>query len=200
MSTPHPGSEDPIEDRLVVLAQQAGGDSGAFERLAVAVRSMVLRWAGTATGDRDEAEDVAQLVLLRLQQHVGEVAVRNRLRSWLFRVTRNVVADRRRKERRRQLLRDAASQDAHQMQSAIAGAAEQPTPLEPLVCAFLDALTPRQREVFELVDLRGLPATEAAEQLGIKASTARVLLMQARRTMRLRMLERVPHLLEEYLP
>jgi RNA polymerase sigma-70 factor (ECF subfamily) len=174
-------------------------DSGAFERLALAVRAMVVRWAGAATGDRDEAEDVAQLVLLRLQRHVGDGAMRGSLRSWLFRVTRNVVLDRKRSERRRRMLLDVAVHGALTVEDAADDRPDAP-PLEPVVLAFLDALTPRQQAVFELVDLRGFTAVEAAARLDIKASTVRVLLMQARRTMRLKMLAQHPTLLEDYLP
>lgn len=200
MPTHHAGSENPIDERLAVLANQAGTDSGAFERLATAVRSTVLRWAGAVTGDRDEAEDIAQLVLLRLQRHVGHVTEKDRLRTWLFRVTRNVVLDRRRRERRRQLLLDAAHHDAVDDSQAVVGGNAPPPPLEPVVRTFLDVLTRRQQEVFELVDLKGLSAREAADQLGIKASTARVLLMQARRTLRVKMLSQHPTILEDYLP
>ncbi|MHB8839443.1 MAG: RNA polymerase sigma factor [Gemmatimonadaceae bacterium] len=186
-----------MDDQLVVLADRAADDVGAFERLAVAVRGTVLRWARAATGDADEAEDVAQLVLLQLQRSIGGVAVRERFRSWLFRVTRNVVLDRRRRERRRQLLLEAADHEEGIGQSVSEGD-PQPPSLEPMVRAFLDTLTPRQQQIFELVDLQRLSAVDAAVRLGIAASTARVLLMQARRTMRLKMLEQHPHLLEEY--
>jgi len=199
VQTPHVGSENPIDRRLESLATRAGKDSGAFDRLAAAVRAMVVRWAGAATGDRDEAEDVAQLVLLRLQQHVADASARGSLRGWLFRVTRNVVLDRRRRDRRRQLLLAAEAHDEQAAPAAAADPADTP-PLEPIVRAFLDDLTPRQREIFELVDLKGFSAAEAAARLNITASTARVLLMQARRTLRLKMLAQHPTLLEDYLP
>lgn len=186
-----------MDDQLVVLADQARGDVGAFERLAVAVRGTVLRWARAATGDPDEAEDVAQLVLLQLQRSIGGVTARERFRSWLFSVTRNVVLGRQRRERRRQLLLETEHYETGFRGSVTEGEGG-PPPLEPVVRAFLDTLTPRQQQIFELVDLRGMPAAEAAARLGIAASTARVLLMQARRTMRLKMLEQHPHLLEEY--
>ncbi len=49
--------------------------------------------------------------------------------------------------------------------------------------AFQD-LTARQREVFHLCTHVGLSAADAARQLGIASSTARVLLLRARRTLR----------------
>ena len=183
---------------MVVLAGQASGDASAFERLAAAVRGTVVQWARAATGDPDEAEDVAQLVLLQLQRSIGGVSAHSRFRSWLYRVTRNVVLDRRRLARRRQLLLDAANQDEHTGRTALEEYPEPQQPLEPVVRTLLDALTPRQQDVFELVDLNDMSAVEAAARLGITASTARVLLMQARRTMRLKMLEQHPTVLEDY--
>lgn len=187
-----------MDDQLAVLAGQASVDPGAFERLVLAVRGTVVRWARAATGDADEAEDVAQVVLLQLQQSIGGVSAPGRFRSWLYRVTRNVVLDRRRLERRRQLLLAAAHQIEHIGRTALEEAPDAQQSLEPVVRTFLDALTPRQQEVFELVDLNGVSAVDAASRMGITASTARVLLMQARRTMRLKMLEQHPTLLEEY--
>jgi len=197
-----PDPEDPSDDDLVVLARQARTDGHAFERLAIAVRGMVVRWARTATGDRDEAEDVAQLVLLRLQQRVGDYTAQGRFSSWLYRVTRNVVLDRQRRDRRRQLLLDAADQTVESVEAlGVAEAGhEGAAPLEPLVRTFLDALSTRQQAVFEMIDLNGMAAGVVAERLGIKPSTVRVLLMQARRTMRLKMLAQYPTLLEDYLP
>ncbi len=56
----------------------------------------------------------------------------------------------------------------------------------------------RQREVFELVDMRGHSPVEVAKRLGISPATVRVLLLKARRAIRSRMLAAHPRLLEEY--
>jgi DNA-directed RNA polymerase specialized sigma24 family protein len=52
--------------------------------------------------------------------------------------------------------------------------------------------------VFELVELRGLASGDVAVQLGIDASTVRVLLLRARRTIRARLLALHPNLLEDF--
>ena len=67
-----------------------------------------------------------------------------------------------------------------------------------LVASYLHVLSGREREVFELGDLRGLNATEIAARLDVKAVTIRTQLMRARRKIRLRMLEEHPDLLEGY--
>jgi RNA polymerase sigma-70 factor, ECF subfamily len=188
----------PDDTELALLVRRVrGGNAGAFEELVRRVHARLRRWAQSFTGDADDAEDVAQLVLLRLHAHVGKFEGRSRLTSWLYRVTHNVALDRRRLEARRAaLLETEQSLGVERVQDdPTAADAEK---LERLVRSYFAALPARQRQVFELVDLRGNDASSVANQLGIKPSTVRVLLLNARRTIRLRMLSEHPNLLEEF--
>jgi len=63
--------------------------------------------------------------------------------------------------------------------------------------SFFSQLPERQREVFDLVELQGYTAVEAAEMLAMSASTVRVHLLRARRTLRARIMERHPALAED---
>ena len=67
-----------------------------------------------------------------------------------------------------------------------------------LIATFFDGLPTKQREVFDLVELQGLKAAEVAELLGLEASTVRVHLLRARRTIRSKVLERHPEFVEDY--
>ncbi|MEX2154378.1 MAG: RNA polymerase sigma factor [Gemmatimonadaceae bacterium] len=189
---------DAEETELALLVRRVrGGSAGAFEELVRRVHSRLRRWAQRFTGDADEAEDVAQLVLLRLHSHVRTFEGRSRLTSWLYRVTHNIALDRRRLETRRgallQMEQTKTVEDARDDSTAT-----DTDKLERLVRSYFADLPARQRQVFELVDLRGNDASEAAAQLGIKPSTVRVLLLNARRTIRLRMLAEHPRLLEDF--
>ena len=187
------------DDRLVTLAAgTASGDASAFAVLATSVRGRVVAWAGAITGNRDEAEDIAQVVLLRLRDHVHRFEGRSRFTSWLFQVTRNVTLSSMQRERRRQAL--LATQDSGSFGPSAPGAyeTEDGNRIAALVQSCFTDLTDRQREVFEWIDLRGIPAPEVARRLGIAPATVRVLLMKARHTIRLRLLEQHADLLEEY--
>jgi len=186
------------ESELAALVRRVrGGSAGAFEELVRRVHSRLRRWAQQFMGDADDAEDVAQLVLLRLHSHVRTFEGRSRVTSWLYRVTHNVALDRRRLETRRSaLLEREQSQTVEESQHD--STATDTEKLERLVRSYFADLPARQRQVFELVDLRGRDASEVAAQLGIKPSTVRVLLLNARRTIRLRMLAEHPRLLEEF--
>ena len=189
------GSSD--DDELATLVQRVrGGNSGAFDELARRVRDRVTRWARRVVNDGDEAEDIAQLVLVRMHERLSEFEGRSRFGSWLYRITRNVALERRRAEARRSALlakEIAPSSDVTHELTDDADAER----IRELVTAYFDTLSPRQREVFELVELGDIPTNEVAARLGIEPSTVRVLLLRARRTIRARMLALHPALLED---
>jgi RNA polymerase sigma-70 factor, ECF subfamily len=188
------------DDELAALVGRArGGSAAAFDELARRVRDRVTQWARRLVADDDDAEDVAQLVLVRVYERLGDFEGRSRFGSWLYRITRNVALERRRLDARRSALlaRDVLTTlDA--TAPGVAGDESDASRIRELLAAQFDALSPRQREVFELVELRGVSAADAASQLGIEPATVRVLLLRARRTIRARMLAQYPTLLEDY--
>ncbi len=181
---------DGLGEELLALA--TSGDEEAWRLLVRAVHPVVYRWALGMARDRDEADDVAQETLIRMQRHLGGFVGRSRLSVWLYRITANVAASRRRRAWWRRLGLD----DAPELASA-----------EPDPDARLDAardaetvhtafrlLPARQREVFDLADLQGYSPAEVAELLGMNPSTVRVHLLRARRAVRAAVLGAHPSL------
>jgi RNA polymerase sigma-70 factor (ECF subfamily) len=194
---------NPPDEGLEPLVRQAqSGNEEAFRRLVERCHAQVYRWALVRTGDADDADDVAQDVLVRLSTHLDRYDGRSRFTTWLFRVTANAAGGffRRGAARRRmaeQLERwDAEDGPRHtdplrQVQAAdVAG----------LVRAFFNELPVRQREVLDLADFQGYGAAEIGEMLKIDPATVRAHLFRARRTLRARMLEEHPALLEDLTP
>ena len=183
-----------LSDREILdLARRAGkGERGARERLAGALRPLVCRWALVMTGDPDDAEDVAQLVLMKALSSIASFDGRSRVTSWVYRITRNASLDHQRARRQEQRLAEKAEWLAE------AQAAELEDPLDEiemkrtlrLIRALVTELPMMQREVFDLVDLQGLRPKEAARLLGMNPNTLRVHLIRARRRMRKEMLAR----------
>ncbi|WP_428278383.1 RNA polymerase sigma factor [Candidatus Palauibacter sp.] len=181
-----------LSDREILdLAERAGkGERGARERLAGALRPLVCRWALIMTGDPDDAEDVAQLVLMKALNSIASFDGRSRVTSWVYRITRNASLDHQRAKRREQRLTEKAEWFAE------AQAPELEDPLDEielkrtlrLIRALVTELPMMQREVFDLVDLQGLRPKEAARLLGMNPNTLRVHLLRARRRMRKEML------------
>ena len=175
---------------LVEGARQ--GERRARERLAGALRPLVCRWALVMTGDPDDAEDVAQVVLMKTLASLASFDGRSRVTSWVYRITRNASLDRQREKRQAQRLADKAEWLAESR------APELEDPLDHiemrrtvrLIRTLVTELPMTQREIFDLVDLQGLRPAEAARLLEMNPNTLRVHLMRARRRMRKEMLAR----------
>ena len=165
---------------------EAAGPAAALDALVRRARPRVFRWALVKTGDADEAEDVAQEVSVRLASRTAD-ASGSAFWPWLYRVTMNVLIDRQRKRKRlvpagEQLAKlPAATRSAL---DALVGAETRE-----VLRSFMERLSPRQREMLQLVDVDGYAAAEAADLLGIDAATARVHLLRGRRALRTALME-----------
>jgi RNA polymerase sigma-70 factor (ECF subfamily) len=172
------------------------GRPAAVERLATRVRDRVRAWALRFTGDDDAADDVAQDVLISLERRVGHFQGASRFSTWLFAVTRNVALSRRRREERRAELLE------RNFESGVASSAESidhdAVRIAQLALQYFDTLPARQRQIFELADMRGMTPAEVARHLGMQQVTVRAHLFRARRTIREQMLKHHERLLKEY--
>ena len=172
------------------------GKPAALERLIARVQARVRGWAVRFTGDEDTADDVAQQVLIGLDRRVKRYDGASRFTTWLFAVTRNVALS----ERRRTERRTALANQHHSLAFETSSRPVDPDAarLAALVVKYFDALPRRQRQIFELADLRGLTPAEIAAKLGMEAVTVRGHLFKARRAIRAKLLEHHERLLEEY--
>ena len=181
------------DQETLELAQRARkGEREALGRLAGALRPLICRWALVITGDPDDAEDVAQVVLMKMAGSMADFDGRSKVTSWVYRITRNASLDHMRRRGRNRRMADKLARLAQAAKPRIAD------PLDDiemkrtvgLIRTLLGELPLKQREVFDLVDLQGLKPKEAAEMLEMNPNTARVHLLRARRTMRSAMLAR----------
>lgn len=182
---------------LVPLAQ--AGDDAAREALLARCHPTVYRWALIQTGDADDAEEIAQEVLVRLDARLGSYEGRSAFTTWLYRVTRNVALEMGRRVARTLRLRDALARAAQDESVATDPADEvHAHAVAGVVRALFDDLPPRQREIFYLADLEELAPVEIARRLGLEPATVRVHLLRARRTLRARILSEHPAIAEEH--
>jgi RNA polymerase sigma-70 factor, ECF subfamily len=174
------------------------GKPAALDRLITRVQARVRGWAVRFTGDEDTADDVAQQVLIGLDRRVKRYDGASRFTTWLFAVTRNAALSERRRTERRAALANEHHSLALEESSRTGGADPDAARLAALVVKYFDALPRRQRQIFELADLRGLTPTEIATKLGMEPVTVRGHLFKARRAIRAKLLEHHERLLEEY--
>jgi RNA polymerase sigma-70 factor (ECF subfamily) len=175
------------------------GDSTALGKLLEEAYPLVHRWALVHTGDPTDADDLTQDVLVQVIRKLDGFRGSARFSTWLYTVTRNAAADRFRKERRRtHVTEEARLQRMIEPEPPPGPAAQvERSELADVLRAFFDELPERQRQVFDLAELQGLPSTEVGERLGIDPVSVRVSLMKARRSLRRRILDAHPELVEE---
>src|SRR5436853_5944286 len=81
-----------LDDAVAPLVRRAqSGDPGARDELLRSCHATVYRWALVQIGDPDDADDVAQEVLVRLATRLDRYAGRSRFTTWLYQVTRNTA-------------------------------------------------------------------------------------------------------------
>jgi len=192
----------PDEDLEDLVRKAQTGNEEAFRRLVERCHAQVYRWALVRTGDADDADDVAQNVLVRLSTHLDRYDSRSRFTTWLYRVTANAAGGffRRGAAHRRMTARlapwnsDAAAGGTDPLQHL------HDAKLAGVVRTFFEILPDRQREILDLADLQGFAPAEIAEMLKMNPTTVRAHLFRARRTLRARMLEEHPALVEDLKP
>jgi RNA polymerase sigma-70 factor (ECF subfamily) len=174
------------------VALATTGDQAAFESLVTVLQRMVHRWALTFARDPDEADEIVQetfvLVHNKLRQYRGDSPVE----GWVYRIARRVALQRHRKDRRRRQLSEAAFLDIEDVYTTDPGARVDRQKMAEYIRHFFTTLPPRQREVFDLIDLQGNEPAAVARLLGTSAGAVRANLFKARASIRERLLAEHP--------
>jgi RNA polymerase sigma-70 factor, ECF subfamily len=185
-----------------LIARAQAGDRESLRGLLEVVEGPVRQWSLAMTGDPHDAADLAQEVLILLLRKLPSYRGDARFLTWVFSVTRNRALEEGRKEGR--LRRKAERTEAGSRFEAgpVRGQEHEMDRgrILEVISTFVEELPERQREVFQLSELQGMSSPEVGELLGINPVSVRAALFKARRTLRLKILEGHPELVEEYLP
>ncbi|WP_371227138.1 RNA polymerase sigma factor [Roseovarius sp. 2305UL8-3] len=171
-------SDIPDEALLVLFAN---GDRVAARALTLRLTPRVLAHAFRMTGNRSEAEDIAQEAMLRLwkiapEWRQGEAKVT----TWLYRVVANLSTDRLRRRARSSPL-DAAEDPQDERPSALE--AMQDRARADALQAALSDLPDRQREAVVLRHIEGLANPEIAEIMQISVEAVESLTARGKRAL-----------------
>jgi len=186
------------EDRSLVDRIRAG-DREAFEALVRGKRDQAFRLARRVVGHDEDARDVVQLAFLRVWRKVRSFRGGSEFDPWFHRIVVNLAIDFvRRESARRRSQEDWAGE---QVRPGAAGNQELPVGVRlQEVSRIFDALAaclpPRQRAIFALREIEGMSTDDVAKLMGIRSSTVRNHLFQARTTLRRALQARYP----EYVP
>jgi RNA polymerase sigma-70 factor (ECF subfamily) len=167
------------------MARYVAGDRDAYRRLYECVEPRVRRQIRARIGDARELDDLVQIVFLRAHAARGLYEQRNpgddeALVAWFCAIARNTAINFLRGSYRDRL---SFGEDAER--SLVLVADERDPECDLLgredhddrrlrVRAAIERLPERQREVVRLHKLEGVPMTEVARRLGVRAVAARV--------------------------
>ena len=172
-----------VDVQLAALA--AAGDESAFATLVTRYHPAVFRWALIFASDPDEAEDIAQESFVTMHRQLSQYRSDGTLDAWLYRITRRAAGQMRRtRKRRRGLALSPAAQPASYVYNTDPGGRVDRERVTEMIRDLFAELPPRQREIFDLVDLQGFTPVEAAERTGMKAVSVRANLFKARKAIR----------------
>ena len=172
-----------LDPSCEILASRAqSGDKQALEQLAERWWSRIRQWTFVEFGERPLMEDVAQDCLIKLFERIDRYDAHRPFAPWLRMLVRNCARDRLRKRKATGVMIELTDHRDPSRDLDLRAAST-------LVIQAFSSLTARQRQVIDLCDRQGLTSAKAAAELEIAPATARVLLHQARKRLRLKMLE-----------
>lgn len=174
------GPPGPSDEALAVRSRE--GDLAAFEVLARRFENRLYSYALGMIGDRHEAADQAQEVLVRAFRSLGRFDARRSFASWVFGIAAHVCRDWLRRRHRRRERPSEAVEDASSPAQAAARAEAEET--RQRVRAAVRKLPPKYREVIVLHYLEEMSYDQVGESLGITAPAARRRALRAREMLR----------------
>lgn len=152
--------------------------AGVFEALLRAHEGMVLRVAYRMLGRREDAEDAAQEVFLRLHRNLGAIDLAGAVQSWLYKTTMNVCYDVLRRRKPAEALAENYPREARQERDLVEAEKLR------LLAEALATLPERERAAVVLRDVEGLPTREVALILGVEEVTVRTQVSSAKAKLR----------------
>jgi len=94
--------DDAVLAEVIRGAQR--GDEAAFDRLVAAYGRRIVGFLYRLTGSRDDAEELAQEVFVRIVRTIRAYRHDGRFEPWLFRIAANLARDRVRRIQRRPMV------------------------------------------------------------------------------------------------
>lgn len=88
---PSPGDQPEGTDDVVLMLRVKSGDMAAFEILVLRHQHSVVGTVAKMLGGRTEAEDIAQMVFLRVWKSAARYEPSAKFTTWLMTITRNLV-------------------------------------------------------------------------------------------------------------
>lgn len=164
-----------------LIERAQGGDSNAFEALLETHYETIYTFAYRWCGRQDDAEDITQIVCVKLARAIAQFRFESSFTSWLYRLVINAAKDWQKAQARHASSSDSTT-ELHDIPA---------TPSAPENAVFLQQLMTRMntlpdgfKETMLLVHAEGMNHREAAAILDIKESTISWRIHEARKQLK----------------
>ena len=174
------------------MAPLTTGTSAEVTRRELQTR--VLAFVSRRVRSREDAEDIAQEVMLRIHRHSADLEHAERLSGWVHRIAANAIADHYRRPARREVpsgqATDVPEVGSEPPPAAVDGSVDDVRrELAACLSPLIERLPPLYRQALEVTELGGLSQVEAAAELGLSVSGMKARVQRARRQLREQLLE-----------
>ena len=168
-----------MQDELELVARIKSGDRGAFKRLVDQLSRRIINDCHRITGNRMDAEDVAQEVFIEVYRNIGGFRGESSLATWIMRIARNRALNyvRDNRDRMKVSLDTVEGGGGGSLGETLPGKrSDQPDRnLEirrnrAILYSAIAELPDKYRKPFTLHKLEGMPYSEIAETLDISLS------------------------------
>jgi RNA polymerase sigma-70 factor (ECF subfamily) len=172
----------PVDTEASLIALAQAGDAAAFELLSAAYADRLFMLLLRLLGDRDEAEDVAQEVMLRAWRAIATFRGKSSYFTWLYRIAVNEANRALQRRARRPASVPIGPDELELPASGLDDPAlrAENRELRAAIVRALQDLPPELRTAIVLRDVEGLSTQEAAGIAGVGQAAFKSRLHQAR--------------------
>lgn len=182
-------------DQQQVLASARAGDESAFNELMAAHGREIRSYLYRMTACREDAEDLAQVVWVRVFRNLAQFEGRSSFRTWLFAIATSAARDHHRAKQRwpvdaqdrARALAESGPETAEEFRRVArlseAGRYEIREHIDFCLTCIMKTLPLEQQLAVMLADIYGFTAVEAAEVVGVTLGVFKHLLHDARVTL-----------------
>ncbi|WP_425613837.1 RNA polymerase sigma factor [Anatilimnocola sp. NA78] len=196
LSQTQPVSYEQADPDVRLMLQVRAGSAAAFEELVLRYQGRLLTVLEHLVNNREQAEDLAQEVFLRVFRARERYEPGAKFSTWLFTIANNVALNSQRSKSRRKEVgvpersnnSDSAPMQLDQM--ALAASGQLPTraldkaEAAEIVQIALESLNPRQRMALLLSKFEGMSYQDIAASMEMTVQATKSLLSRARENLR----------------
>jgi len=171
-------AEESYERQLLVSHRD--GDPDAFKELVQRFRAPIFSYLVRCGVEAACRDDLFQEIFVKIHNASGRYRAEQPLPPWIFTIAANTVRSHFRKRRVRGLVFPGRESGDPESESASAQDSLEAQETAAWIDAALTRLPRKQREVFSLCGVQGLPQQQVSEILGMPLNTVKTQLRRAR--------------------